>query len=144
MEERWAKETTSQRRLTTERFSAYAALAKGGKLEPFEFAPGPLHHEHVEIQVEYCGICYSDLSALNDEWGMTSYPLVPGHEIVGTIVAAGDHVKNLVEGQRVGLGWFSESCMACQQCLSGDHNLCPNIEQTIVHRHGGFADRVRC
>lgn len=144
MEERWEKETISPRRITTEKFRAYAAYAKGEKLEPFEFDPGPLHDEHVEIKVHYCGICGSDISMLDNQWGQTSYPLVPGHEIVGTIVAAGDHVRDLVVGERVGLGWFSESCLACLRCLSGDHNLCPNVEQTIVHRHGGFADRVRC
>ena len=72
---------------------------------------------------------------------------MPGHEVVGKIVAAGDQVKNVSVGQRVGLGWYSSSCMSCHQCLSGDHNLCTSPteqEQTIVHRHGGFADRVRC
>ncbi len=126
---------------------AYAASAKGEKLKPFEFNPGPLRDEQVEIAVEYCGVCHSDLSMYQNEWGFTDYPFVPGHEVVGKIVAIGDHVTSHKLGQRVGLGWFSGSCMACSQCLSGDHNLCSNAarsEQTIVHRHGGFADRVRC
>jgi uncharacterized zinc-type alcohol dehydrogenase-like protein len=125
-------------------FKAYAASAKGGKLQPFEYNPGPLRDEQVEIQVEFCGICHSDLSMLDNDWGQTTYPLVPGHEVAGRIVAAGDKVKGLKVGQRVGLGWFAESCMACPQCLSGHHNLCPTAEQTIVKRHGGFANRVRC
>jgi uncharacterized zinc-type alcohol dehydrogenase-like protein len=130
----------------SETFKAYAAQAKGDKLKPFEYNPGPLREEQVEIAVEYCGVCHSDLSMYDNEWGMTEYPFVPGHEIVGKIVAAGDHVKNVKVGQRVGLGWFSGSCMSCHQCLSGDHNLCngEGQEQTIVHRHGGFADKVRC
>jgi uncharacterized zinc-type alcohol dehydrogenase-like protein len=125
-------------------FKAYAASDKGAKLQPFEFNPGSLRDEQVEIQVEYCGVCHSDLSMLDNDWGQTAYPFVPGHEVAGRVVAAGDKVKGVKVGQRVGLGWFAESCMACPQCLSGNHNLCPTVEQTIVKRHGGFADRVRC
>jgi uncharacterized zinc-type alcohol dehydrogenase-like protein len=125
-------------------FNAFAALKKGQPLQPFSFDPGELRPEQVEIHVQYCGICHSDLSMLDNEWGMTAYPFVPGHEIVGTVVAAGPQVKGVKVGDRVGMGWFSESCMSCDSCLSGRHNLCGSAEQTIVRRHGGFADRVRC
>jgi len=125
-------------------FKAYAVTTKGAKLQPFEFDPGPLRNEQVEIQVEYCGICHSDLSMLDNDWGSTEYPFVPGHEVAGRVVATGDGAKGVKVGQRVGLGWFSGSCMACPQCLSGHHNLCPTVEQTIVKRYGGFANRVRC
>jgi len=125
-------------------FHAYATSAGGGKLERLDFDPGPLGPEQVEVAVETCGICHSDLSMIDNEWGQTRYPLVPGHEAVGRVVAAGEAVKGLVPGQRVGVGWFAASCMACPQCLAGRHNLCANGEQTIVGRHGGFADRVRC
>jgi alcohol/geraniol dehydrogenase (NADP+) len=126
------------------KIKAYAAAAKGQVLMPFEFDPGPLRDEQVEIQVSHCGICHSDLSLLDNEWGVSTYPLVAGHEVVGVIVATGGGVKRVKVGDRVGLGWFSGSCMACPQCLAGDHNLCPTAEQTIVGRFGGFADRVRC
>ena len=126
------------------KFKAYAAPAKGQALTPFEFDPGPLGGEQVEIKVSHCGLCHSDLSMLDNEWGMSTYPFVPGHEVVGTIVAAGNRVKRVKVGDRVGLGWYSGSCMACAQCLAGDHNLCVTAEQTIVGRFGGFADRVRC
>jgi len=122
---------------------AYATATKGAPLQPFEFDPGPLGPEQVEIAVTHCGICHSDLSMIGNEWGQTTYPLVPGHEAVGTITALGPQAKGLRIGQRVGLGWFSGSCMACSQCLAGDHHLCATAEQTIVRRHGGFADRVR-
>jgi uncharacterized zinc-type alcohol dehydrogenase-like protein len=125
-------------------FRGYAAKQAGGTLEPFEFEPGELKPEQVDIKVESCGICHSDLSLLDDAWGMTQFPLVPGHEVVGTVVAAGEAVKRVKVGQKVGLGWFSESCMSCPSCLSGDHNLCGSPEQTAVGRHGGFADHVRC
>lgn len=122
---------------------AYAAFEAGGELQPFEYAPGALGVQDVEIAVEHCGICHSDLSMLNNEWGMTQYPFVPGHEIIGTIAAKGEGVHHFQLGQRVGLGWHAGYCMTCHTCLSGDHNLCAQAEATIVGRHGGFADKVR-
>jgi alcohol/geraniol dehydrogenase (NADP+) len=126
------------------RIKALAAREPRGKLEPFEFKAGELGPEQVEIKVSHCGICHSDLSMRDNEWQMTVYPFVPGHEAVGEIVATGDRVKNLKIGDKVGLGWFSETDMTCPQCLSGNQNLCQKAEQTIVGRHGAFADRVRC
>ena len=122
---------------------AYAAAEPGGKLQPFEYDPGPLNDKDVEIDVEYCGICHSDLSMLHNEWGLTQYPFVPGHEVVGTIASVGSAVQTLKPGHRVGLGWYSRSCMTCEWCMSGNHNLCLTAEGTIVQRHGGFADKVR-
>lgn len=126
------------------KIKAFAALAKGKPLVPHEYEPGPLKPEQVEIKVSHCGICHSDLSMLDNDWGFSSYPLVAGHEVVGTVTHAGPQVKRVKVGDRVGLGWASGSCMSCPQCLSGDHNLCTQVESTIVGRHGGFADRVRC
>jgi uncharacterized zinc-type alcohol dehydrogenase-like protein len=122
---------------------AYAALESGGELKPFEYEPGPIGPDEVDIRVQTCGICHSDLSMVKNDWGIAAYPLVPGHEVVGTVAATGERVRHLKKGQTVGLGWFARSCMACPQCLSGDHNLCPDGVGTIVGRHGGFADRVR-
>ena len=123
---------------------AYATTAAGKPLEPFEYQWGKLGAEEVEIAVRYCGICYSDLSMIDNHWEMATFPLVPGHEVAGEVVAVGESVTHIKPGDRVGLGWFSKSCMTCDTCLSGDHNLCASAEQTIVGRHGGFADRVRC
>jgi uncharacterized zinc-type alcohol dehydrogenase-like protein len=123
---------------------AYAVKQPGGRLERIDYDPGPLGPDQVEIDVIACGVCHSDLSMVNSEWGEVDYPLVPGHEVVGTIAQRGANVQHLNVGDRVGLGWFSGSCMVCNQCMSGNHNLCPTREQTIVGRHGGFADRVRC
>lgn len=122
---------------------AYAASEAGAELKPFEYDPGALRDDEVEINVEYCGLCHSDLSMLNNEWGMTAYPFVPGHEVVGKIGALGNHVRHLQVGQQVGLGWFSHSCMVCEWCMSGNHNLCREAVGTIVGRYGGFADKVR-
>lgn len=126
--------------------STIKALAADGPkqpFKPFEFDPGPLGAEEVEVAVEYCGICHSDLSMLNNDWGMTKYPFVGGHEITGKISAIGPNARGLKVGQSVGVGWSSESCMACPQCLGGDHNLCTKCQGTIVQRHGGFATHVR-
>ncbi len=126
------------------KFKGYAALSKGAKLQPFEFDPGPMRDDQVEIKVTHCGICHSDLSMLDNEWGMSSYPFVPGHEAVGVITEIGSRAKNLKVGQTVGVGWYAGSCAYCPQCLSGNQNLCPTSEATMIGRHGGFADRLRC
>ncbi|MCX2719373.1 NADPH-dependent aldehyde reductase Ahr [Lentiprolixibacter aurantiacus] len=123
--------------------NAYAAESAGAKLKPFTYELGPLGTEEVDIKVHYCGICHSDLSMLNNDWGMTQYPFVPGHEVVGEVIAVGDEVKSVAAGDLVGLGWNSASCMHCPQCMGGNHHLCGSIEGTIVGRHGGFADHVR-
>lgn len=123
--------------------NAYAAFEQGGVLQSYEYDPGPLGRQQVDIQVEYCGICHSDLSMIQNEWGMTQYPFVPGHEIIGIIAGIGSAVTTLQVGQRVGLGWYSSSCMHCEWCMGGDHHLCLSAEGTIVGRPGGFADQVR-
>jgi uncharacterized zinc-type alcohol dehydrogenase-like protein len=128
----------------TDRIRGYAAAQPKAPLTAIDYALGALGDEEVEISVSHCGICHSDLSMIDAEWGNPQYPLVAGHEIIGTISALGPHAKGLRVGQRVGLGWYSGSCMHCAQCMSGHHNLCRDGEQTIVGRHGGFAERVRC
>jgi uncharacterized zinc-type alcohol dehydrogenase-like protein len=126
------------------KIKAYAAFGKGQPLASYEYEPGPLKPEQVEIKVSHCGICHSDLSMLDNDWGFTNYPLVAGHEVVGTVIQSGPQVKRVKVGDRVGLGWFSGSCLCCPQCLGGDHNLCTQVESTMIGRHGGFAERVRC
>lgn len=125
---------------------AWAAKSAGARLEPFEYDPGPLGTDDVEIAIEHCGICHSDLSMVEDEWGMTKYPFVPGHEGVGRVAALGEQAarKGLSIGQRVGIGWNAFSCLHCPQCIAGRQHLCTTVQGTIVGRHGAFADRVRC
>jgi len=124
---------------------AYAAPAADKPFEDFEYeVPDELGHDEVEVDISSCGICHSDLSMKNNEWGMSSYPFVGGHEMSGTVAKVGEHVPALKAGQRVGVGWYTRTCMHCRQCLSGHQNRCPNGEQTIVDRHGGFADKIRC
>ena len=127
----------------TTTIKALAAFGAKQALQPFEFTLGPLGDEQVEIAVESCGICHSDLSMLDNDWGFSAYPFVPGHEAIGTVVALGEHTKRVKVGDRVGLGWYSGSCGECDQCLSGNQNLCLKAEATIVGRYGAFATRVR-
>jgi len=123
--------------------NAYAAKAAGSKLEKFSYDLPEIGNEQVDIKVHYCGLCHSDVSMINNDWGLTQYPLIPGHEIVGEVIGLGSEVKGLNVGDKVGMGWFSQSCMHCNQCMDGKQHLCGSAEGTIVGRHGGFADMVR-
>jgi len=120
-----------------------AAHAAGAELLTLRYDPGKLGAQEVEIAVTHCGICRSDLHLIANDWGISQYPFIPGHEIIGAVAAVGSEVRSLEIGQRVGLGWQSNSCGQCEWCLSGQENLCLSSEGTCVHRHGGFADRVR-
>src|SRR6185369_16240183 len=104
---------------------------------------GPLGSEEVEVAVENCGLCHSDLSVLSNEWGISRYPAILGHEVIGWVTATGPNAKGVKVGQRVGVGWNSGSCMHCHQCMSGSHHLCPEVQATIVGHRGGFASHIR-
>ena len=125
-------------------FHAYAALEAGAALVPYQFDAGELQPHQVEVKVEYCGLCHSDVSVINNEWGNSVFPVVGGHEIIGTITQLGSEAKGLKVGQRVGIGWTAESCQHCDPCVSGQQVLCTGGSvATIVGHAGGFADKVR-
>ncbi|MHA6204498.1 NADPH-dependent aldehyde reductase Ahr [Dyella soli] len=121
----------------------WAVQQAGQPLVLSSFDLGPLGAEEVEVAVDYCGICHSDVSMIANEWGMSRFPFVPGHEVIGRVTALGPQAKGLTLGQRVGIGWNAESCMHCRQCLSGHQNLCAAAVPTIGGHHGGFADKLR-
>lgn len=125
------------------KISAWVASAPKSKFIKQEIDLGPLGREEVEVAVEYCGVCHSDLSILNNEWGNSKFPAVLGHEIVGHVIAIGQDVKGIKVGQKVGIGWTSSSCMHCRECMSGNHNFCPESLATIIGHSGGFASHVR-
>jgi uncharacterized zinc-type alcohol dehydrogenase-like protein len=120
-----------------------AAHAAGAELLSYRYDPGKLGPQEVEIVVTHCGVCHSDLHLISNDWGISQFPFIPGHEIIGTVGAIGSDVRGLSVGQRVGLGWQSNSCGVCEWCTRGLENLCPTLEATCVHRNGGYADRVR-
>lgn len=130
-------------RETMAQIQGLAAHAAGAELLSFHYDPGKLGSFEVEIAVSHCGICHSDLHLIANDWGISHYPFIPGHEIIGTVTAVGSEVRALGVGQRVGLGWQSNSCGFCEWCMKGLENLCPDAEGTCVHRHGGYAERVR-
>lgn len=120
-----------------------AAHAAGAELLQFQYDPGELKPNDVEIAITHCGICRSDLHLIMNDWGVSQYPFIPGHEIIGTVADLGSQVHGLEKGQRVGLGWQSNSCGVCEWCARGMENLCAKSEGTCVRRHGGYASRVR-
>ena len=120
-----------------------AVHAAGAELLPYKYDPGKIGAQDVEIAVSHCAVCHSDLHLICNDWGISQYPFIPGHEIIGKVAAVGSEVKQLTVGQRVGLGWQSDSCGICEWCTRGLENLCPSLEGTCVHRNGGYADRVR-
>ena len=122
--------------------NAYAAQSANATLTEYQYDPGELKPEEVEIEVMFCGICHSDLSMIDNEWGQSKFPLVAGHEVVGKVSQVGSQVKHLKNGQHVGLGWHSGYCNQCTNCDEGDHNLCSKAIGTIRCHHGGFADKV--
>lgn len=125
--------------------NAWASSGPKSPFQPFSYDLSGLGPEEVDIQVEYCGICHSDLSMLDNEWGITTYPFVGGHEAIGKVVGLGEIAKEkgLKIGQRVGVGWNVSSCLHCEQCLNGDQQLCSTVQPTIVGHHGAFASHVR-
>lgn len=121
----------------------WAVAEKAGKLFLHEYQAGPLAVDEVEVQVLHCGVCHSDLSMVNNDWGGAAYPFIPGHEIVGKVVALGAGAKALKIGQHVGIGWTAASCMHCRSCLAGEQHLCKDAVATMIGQQGGFAERVR-
>jgi uncharacterized zinc-type alcohol dehydrogenase-like protein len=123
--------------------SAYAALAAKSGLEPYKYEPKPLGPFDVEIAITHCGLCHSDIHLINNDWGLSKYPLVPGHEIVGTVASSGPMVTGFSKGDRVAVGWQCGSCLLCDQCTTGYENLCADSQATCVGHHGGFAEAIR-
>lgn len=104
--------------------TGYAAQAAETPLAPFEFDRRTPGDRDVQIQIEFCGICHSDIHFTRNEWGFTQFPCVPGHEIIGRVTKTGKDAQRFKEGQRVGVGCFVQSCRQCTSCTSGHENYC--------------------
>lgn len=121
-----------------------AAFLPKAALEPHEFAFGELAATDVEVAVECTAVCHSDLHLVDDDWGISKFPLVPGHEIVGRVARVGSAVSSVKPGARVGIGWQRGSCGACEWCRSGFENLCQTAKKrTCVDQPGGLATHIR-
>ncbi|VHO02143.1 NAD(P)-dependent alcohol dehydrogenase [Candidatus Rhabdochlamydia sp. T3358] len=121
---------------------AYAVKKAKGLLEPFEYESKPLSKYDIELNISHCGVCYSDVHLIDNDWHISSYPLVPGHEIIGIITAKAELVKNFEMGMRVGIGWQGSSCMNCEWCNQGEENLCSQSTATCIGHFGGYAKKI--
>ena len=113
----------------------FAALEAGATLEPFSFERRPVGADDVLIRIGYCGVCHSDIHQVRNEWGGSIFPMVPGHEIVGTVTKIGTGVKKFREGETVGVGCFVDSCRACPACTQGLEQYC---EEGMVLTYNGL------
>jgi uncharacterized zinc-type alcohol dehydrogenase-like protein len=132
-----------RKRLQMSEIHGLAVHAAGAHLVPYKYDPGELQGNEVEIKISHCGVCHSDVHLIDNDWGFSKYPFVPGHEIVGTVVAVGSGVLDRKIGERVGVGWQADSCGVCEWCRQGDEHLCAKSQPTCVGRNGGYADRIR-
>ena len=130
--------------------AAYAATERGAALQPFTIErrePGP--HD-VVIDITWCGVCHSDIHQVRDEWGGARFPMVPGHEIIGTVAAAGDAVTRHAVGDVVGVGVFVESCRECEACRAGEEQYClrgmtptyNGVGHDGATTYGGYSERI--
>jgi uncharacterized zinc-type alcohol dehydrogenase-like protein len=118
-------------------------MALGRSLERLSYEAPPLGDHDVRVAVSHCGLCYTDVQAIDDFYGITPFPFVPGHEIVGIVEARGSGASELEIGQRVGIGWQGRCCGVCAWCTRGEEQLCADIANAGTwERHGGFADSV--
>jgi uncharacterized zinc-type alcohol dehydrogenase-like protein len=128
---------------------AYAAKSAQSPLAPFSIErrePGP---REVLIDNLYCGVCHSDIHQVRDEWGGTIFPIVPGHEIVGTVAQAGNEVTRWRVGDTVGVGCFVDSCRECDACQDGEEQYCADCVFTYNYEragegptYGGYSSRM--
>ncbi len=130
---------------------AYAAAAPDQPLVPFTIARRAIGDRDVHVAIDFCGICHSDIHFARNDWGFTTYPCVPGHEIIGRVVATGPSVTRFTPGQRVGVGCFVNSCGRCSRCTSGHENYCENgVTMTYgsmeadgtTPTYGGYATQI--
>jgi uncharacterized zinc-type alcohol dehydrogenase-like protein len=106
--------------------NGYAAPNAGAALEPFSFERRDVGARDVLIDIQYCGVCHSDIHQVRDEWGGSIYPMVPGHEIVGRVARTGAEASKFKEGDLAGVGCFVDSCRTCRNCRDGEEQYCEN------------------
>ncbi|NYF80005.1 NAD(P)-dependent alcohol dehydrogenase [Granulicella arctica] len=120
-----------------------AVHAAGAQLLSYKYDAGEVQANEVEVRISHCGVCHSDVHLIDNDWGLSKYPFIPGHEIVGTVTAVGSGVTDRTVGERVGIGWQADSCGICEWCRQGDEHLCAKSQPTCVGRNGGYADAIR-
>lgn len=122
--------------------NAYAAPSEKAPFAPFTYeADDPTAFE-AEVAISHCGVCHSDLHIADGDWNPREFPVVPGHEIIGTVTAVASQGDPSLVGQRVGIGWQRGSCLNCAYCNTGQEHLCAQSVATCSHNYGGFAEKI--
>ncbi|KAI3863266.1 hypothetical protein MKX03_011689 [Papaver bracteatum] len=114
----------------TQVVSGWAAHDESGTIKPFIFKRRENGVDDVTIKILYCGMCHTDLHYTKNDWGMTMYPVVPGHEITGVITKVGKNAKDFKVGDRVGVGCLAASCLDCEYCKDSQENYCEKLQFT--------------
>jgi uncharacterized zinc-type alcohol dehydrogenase-like protein len=128
----------------------YAANHAKAQLVPYSFERREPKEYDVLIDIKYCGICHTDIHQVNNEWGSSTYPMVPGHEIVGSVSKVGSKVTKYKIGDRVGIGCFVDSCRTCTPCNNGLEQYCTNgmvttyngVEKDGTPTQGGYSSKI--
>src|SRR5829696_5218921 len=120
---------------------AYAIRSKGGVAGRFSYQTA-LRSRDVLVRITHCSLARGDIQYIDNDWGDTRFPLVPGHEIVGIVEKAGSDVSELRSGDRVGVGYQQEACFECSYCTQGLEQLCPSQKVISVDRYGGLAEHI--
>ncbi len=129
--------------MTSSSILGYASMAVGEPLKPFYFDPPEMGENDVRVSVTHCGLCHTDIQAVDDYYSITEYPFVPGHEIVGYVAQVGQAVSGIKTGDRVGIGWQGRSCMHCEWCMQGQEEMCMDIVESATWKpYGGFSSSV--
>lgn len=128
----------------------WAAQSAKAPMAPWRFERRDPRPDDVVIEILYCGVCHSDLHNVQNDWGFSTYPLVPGHEIIGRVSAVGNEVKKFRVGDRVGVGCMVDSCFSCDPCDDGEEQYCPHCVYTYGHvdrrdgmtTYGGYSQSI--
>lgn len=131
--------------------NAYAAHDPEADLEPFNIERRTIKDDDVKIEIEYCGVCHSDIHVVRNDWGGSQYPVVPGHEIIGRVTEIGANVEHFSEGDLVGVGCMVDSCQTCQSCKQDLEQFCENGPVMTYngpdkhlggHTYGGYSENI--
>ena len=130
---------------------AYGAQASDGNLEALDIERREITADDVKIEIDYCGVCHSDIHQVRNDWKNSKYPVVPGHEIIGRVTQVGKNVSNFKEGDLVGVGCMVDSCQECDSCKEDLEQFCENgatltynskDEHLGGHTFGGYSEQI--